>query len=76
MKNQKLAPNVKRRVFFVNEDGDNSNDGLTPETAKRTIASVEEITCPGDIIYVGPQSSGIPPHLSGKITASGSITNA
>lgn len=75
MQNQQPVPNIKpRRTLFINEDGDDANDGLTFKTAKRTLASIERIVCPGDIVYCGPESSGTPPRLSGEIAASGSTT--
>lgn len=38
------------RVIYVSNSGNDSNDGLTPETAIASCDRVNEITCPGDTV--------------------------
>ena len=40
------------KVYYVKPDGDDSNDGLTPETAWKSPSYAAQVAEPGDIIYL------------------------
>ena len=46
---------ARDRVFYVRQTiGDDSNDGLSPQTAWRSLSKLEEVMQAGDTAYVGP----------------------
>ena len=70
------------KTYYVSPDGDDSNDGLTPETAFKTISKGLSVLDAGDTLIVkagtyhetaqGLQHSGIPTHPI-KIVADGEV---
>src|SRR5436309_1996772 len=49
------APAPKGRVFYVRQTiGDDSNDGLSPDKAWKSVSKLSEAMQAGDTAYVGP----------------------
>lgn len=44
---------LQARVWYVKGTGDDRNDGLTEQTAKRTLQHVADQVCPGDVVMIG-----------------------
>ena len=44
--------------YYVRADGDDTNDGLTPETAKREISAAMAVAGPRNTVHVGPGTYG------------------
>lgn len=49
-----LGPVITLPVIYVNPNGDDSRDGRTPETAKRTLDAAVAIAAPGDEVILSP----------------------
>lgn len=43
---------VGGRTFYMSPDGDDSNDGLTPDSAFRTFEAVNRQVSNGDVVYL------------------------
>ncbi len=38
------------KTYYLSNDGDDTNDGLTPETARKTYVAVKTVLAPGDVV--------------------------
>jgi hypothetical protein len=47
-------PGLAPKTIFLSPDGNDSNDGLTAETAKASMGSVQSILASGDTINLAP----------------------
>lgn len=45
--------NIPNRILYVSGGGDDANDGLASDRAKRTLRAAAALTQPGDIVLVG-----------------------
>jgi parallel beta-helix repeat protein len=60
------SPPAQATTTYVREDGNDGNDGLTPDRAFRTLERAVDNLTAGDVVYVGPGLYGNPPRAPGE----------